>query len=249
MPLKNRKKYMKLQNKQIEQETPKDFSQIPFFFNNTKASCRALPGSMTVEAALVLPIFLFAMVNLLSLIVMFQTFSVQEGKLHQTGRELSMLSYGEESGEQDIRLVTVSAVKPVFGVAAFPSAAVVNGCVMHKWIGYDLLAGESMNGEEGEELVYITRSGAAYHRERSCKYLNPSIELMGAAQAKEAINSAGIRYTACSVCGGSSAVVYVTAGGERYHSTISCSGLKRTIDSVTLQEAVAAGRHACPSCG
>lgn len=250
VPLKDRKKYTTLQNRQIRQKTPKDFPFIPFFFEcRAKASCRALPGSMTVEAALVLPVFLFAMVNLLSLILMFQTFSVQEGKLHQAGRELSLLAYGQESGEQDIRLVKVSAVKSIFPIAAFPSSAIVNGCVMHKWIGYDLSAGDGTNREEGEEMVYITRSGAAYHRIRSCTYLNPSIQLMGISEAQNAVNSEGRRYTACMACGGNSAVVYVTAGGERYHSTVSCSGLKRTIESVTLQEAIAAGRHACPGCG
>lgn len=227
-----------------------------YFHNNLNdypqkpgASCPALPGNMTVEAALVLPLFLFAMGNLLSLILMFQTFSLQEAKLHQTGRELSMLAYVQEGGEPDIRLVRASPVKAVFKVAAFRTASVVNGCVMHKWNGYDLSQGEAVLGGEREEMVYITKSGSAYHRERECIYLNPSVRLVGKGQAEGMTNSAGRKYTACESCGANSDMVYVTDGGTRYHSTVNCSGLKRTIDCVTLQEAVAAGRHACPKCG
>lgn len=250
MPLKNSKLDFTLQNKQFRRKTPNDFPEIPIFFiRDTKASCRPLPASMTVEAALVLPLFLFAMANLLSLILMFQTFSAEEGKLHQAGRELSMLAYGQESTEADIRLVKVSAVKPLFPVAAFPAAAVVNGCVMHKWIGYDLSRESGGETDDREELVYITQSGTVYHRERSCKYLNPSIQLISRDRAQNGENENGKRYTACQICGGAGELVYVTAGGERYHNTVTCSGLKRTIRSVTLEEAITAGRHACSGCG
>lgn len=243
------KKYTPPKNKN-RQKTPKYFPDIPICFRRTiRASCPALPGNMTVEAALVLPVFLFAMVNLLSLIVMFQTFSVQEGKLHQAGRELALLAYGQEEQQQDIRLVKVSRISPVFPVAAFPASTVVNGCVVHKWIGYDLSQGDVISGDEKEEMVYVTRSGTAYHRQRECVYLNPSVRMLGISQAQNAVNSEGRRYTACSACGGNSQIVYVTEDGVRYHSTVTCSGLKRTIDTVTLQEAVEAGKHACPRCG
>lgn len=232
------------------QTTPKDDPDMHGQYKDSaRASCPALPGSMTVEAALVLPVFLFAMVNLLSLIVMFQTFSVKEGRLHQTGRELALLAYGSEEGEQDIRLVEVSQIKPVFSEAAFFPAIMVNGCVMHKWIGYDLAQEETAPNGGKEEMVYITKSGTAYHRQRECVYLNPSIQMMEREQAERAKNDDGSYYSACGICGGDSKLVYVTQGGSRFHSTVSCSGLKRTIETVTLQEAVAAGRHACPKCG
>ena len=49
-----------------------------------KASRRALPAGMTVEAAVVLPVFLFAVANLLSLFLVFWTYSSKEAQLHQT---------------------------------------------------------------------------------------------------------------------------------------------------------------------
>lgn len=233
------------------QKTPAEGRYFSLFFmNDVRASCPALPGNVTVEAALVLPLFLFVMGNLLSLILLFQTFSAQEAKLHQTGRELSLLAYGREDGEQDIRLLKVSALKAPFRAAAFPTGIVANGCVMHKWIGYELDTGVVDASAKREETVYITQSGTVYHRQRACRYLNPSIRLLEEREAQTIQNHAGNRYTACSICRSSNGgAVYVTDFGSRYHSTVSCSGLKRTITGVPLSEAVAQGRHSCSSCG
>lgn len=215
-----------------------------------RTSCRALPGSLTAEAAIVLPLFLFAVVNLLSLLLLFRQFSVQAGQLHQTGRALSLLAHGQKDGEADIRLVQTLRVKPLIPVAGFPAATVANGCVMHKWIGF-ALGEETGNGAASnrEELVFITDFGEAWHRDRGCGYLNPRIDLMSLEEAKTAKNSQGRPYAACQICHPADRLVYVTQGGERYHGTVTCSGLRRTIRSVTLEKAQAAGRHACPECG
>lgn len=223
---------------------------IPNPLNRSKrAFRRARPGNMTVEAAMVLPLFLYAMVNLLSLILMFQSYSTREGQLHQAGRQMALLAYGQEGGEADVELFTVSPVKALIPIAAFPTTTVVNGCVMHKWIGYDPKQTGQAAGGAKEELVYLTRSGTAYHKSRSCIYLNPSIRMMERSQAQTAVNADGSRYLPCAVCQGNTALVYVTDTGNRYHSTAACSGLKRTIESVPLSEALAMGRHACSKCG
>ena len=183
-----------------------------------KASRRALPAGMTVEAAVVLPVFLFAVANLLSLFLVFWTYSSKEAQLHQTARQLALYAYGQEDGEPDVRLMRLTPVSAPFGTAAFRSSYVVNGCVMHKWIGYSGDGtGEDWERQE-EELVYITKSGEAYHRERSCLYLNPSIRLAD----REEITA---DYTPCSVCVGrgrlENRLIYVTDGGSRYHNTVS----------------------------
>lgn len=214
-----------------------------------KASCRGLPGSMTVEAALVFPVFLLAAVNLLSLLLMFQTYSAQEAALHQAGRQMALYAYGQEDGDHEVRLMNVNRIKAPFGIAAFGGGYTANGCVMHKWIGYDLGGAGGERPKEEEELVYITRSGGAYHRERGCRYLNPAIRMTDREYTERAETQEGGKYTPCLVCGGESSIVYITEGGSRYHSTVSCTGLKRTIESVPLTEAVAQGRHPCPSCG
>lgn len=231
-------KYAKRQNAQTNSPV------IPTPLSGEKrVSRRALPGNMTVEAAIVLPIFLYAMLNLLSLLLAFQEYSIREGNQHQAGRWMALAAYGQEEGKPDIELVEVGRIKSLFPVAAFPAATVVNGCVMHKWIGYDLSGEGGGREEQREELVYVTPSGSAYHRRRSCVYLNPSIRMA----AREQAQAEG--YTACGTCRGDSRLVYVTDGGSRYHSTVECGGIKRTIESVPLSKALASGRHACPECG
>ena len=59
---------------------------------------RSLNGSMTVEASLALPLFIFFFVNILTL---FNILKVQvdiEAALHQTGSELSLLAFDAKSG-------------------------------------------------------------------------------------------------------------------------------------------------------
>ena len=84
-----------------------------------KASRRALPAGMTVEAAVVLPVFLFAVANLLSLFLVFWTYSAKEAQLHQTVRQLALYAYGQEDGEPDVRLMRLTPVSAPFGTAAF----------------------------------------------------------------------------------------------------------------------------------
>ena len=199
-----------------------------------KASRRALPAGMTVEAAVVLPVFLFAVANLLSLFLVFWTYSSKEAQLHQTARQLALYAYGQEDGEPDVRLMRLTPVSAPFGTAAFRSSYVVNGCVMHKWIGYSGDGtGEDWERQE-EELVYITKSGEAYHRERSCLYLNPSIRLAD----REEITA---DYTPCSVCVGrgrlENRLIYVTDGGMCC-SVTDCKRRKITL-SVLLAGAAA----------
>ena len=249
--LRRQKKHYSLQKNEIWQNAQRHSPEYPGRkMGRQRASCRALQGNLTVEAAIALPLFLFAVINLLSLFLMFQEFSVQEGRLHQTGRMLSMLAHGQESGEADIRLVRTERVEPLIPVAGFPKTFVASGCVMHKWIGF-ALGEEEGNGAapDREELVFITSSGTAWHRDRGCGYLNPQIELLSMAEAGTAKNSEGQAYTPCLLCRPSGQIVYVTRGGERYHGTVTCSGLRRNISSISLKEAEGMGRHACPECG
>lgn len=113
-----------------------------------------------------------------------------------------------------------------------------------KWIGNRSLL-EDAAGED--EWVYITPEGKVYHRSLSCNYLDLSIRAVNQSKLIMERNASGKRYRCCETCGGSArGTVYITSYGTRYHSSLSCSGLKRTIYMVKITQV--GGRGACGKC-
>lgn len=63
-------------------------------------------------------------------------------------------------------------------------------------------------------------------------------------------NESGGKYHACEKCvHGSSkgSNVYITDQGDRYHNSLTCSGLKRTVYTARISEVP--GKRACSKCG
>lgn len=103
-------------------------------------------------------------------------------------------------------------------------------------------------GQENEETVYVTENGMVYHRNYHCNYLELSIRMVPYGEVEHLRNESQGKYHACERCvhGGAANEVYITEYGERYHNSLSCSGLKRTIYAIPLTEAV--GKGACSKC-
>ena len=206
-------------------------------------------GSMTVEASLAVPIFFFFTVNVLSMILFFHTYATNLEELHQQGRQLSMAAYaaGDILPENEIiQLMKPARLQPAVPVIGYSSTTIVSCCYMRAWTGYDVE--HKAPAEDGEEYVYITEYGEVYHRARNCTHLALSIELAGEEEVEGKRNQSGERYRPCEKCGGEGlGIVYITKEGNRYHNTIHCSGLKRSVRCVPLSEA--GSRTACGRCG
>lgn len=101
---------------------------------------------------------------------------------------------------------------------------------------------------EDLEMVYITDTGLVYHEQYSCSYLQLSIRYIDANQLDSERNIDGGTYSRCDRCGSSGfqGGVYVTGWGSKYHSSIGCSGLKRTIQVVPKSQVVLRG--GCSRC-
>lgn len=115
---------------------------------------------------------------------------------------------------------------------------------MKGWNGYTGFGA----GQENEETVYVTENGMVYHRDYHCNYLELSIRAVPYGEVEHLRNESQGKYHACERCvhGGAANEVYITEYGERYHNSLSCSGLKRTIYAIPLTEAV--GKGACSKC-
>lgn len=111
-----------------------------------------------------------------------------------------------------------------------------------KWTGYQ---GES-EYEETDRFVYVTPTGTVYHNSMDCAYLDLSIQSVSVAELSYLRNAGGSKYKPCEICGKAEGTVYITDYGTRYHSSLTCSGLKRIVYLIRLSEA--GGYGACSKC-
>lgn len=262
------------------------------------------PASMTIEAALVLPFYIFFFVNLLCAFSLLRLQCDMEAACHRAGTELALTAFdiaqatgtgggdavgataaaalfpgkvreylGEDylahslvEGGSDglhflqtgiglarsddvIDAVVSYEVHPLFGLVAFRNFTMQTRFYGHAWTGYDLEDESRPVDEHGEELVYITEHGTVYHRSLACRYLKPTIQQADLSVMEGQRNRGGGRYTACEICGNRkrSGEVFFTDWGDRYHCSVNCPGLKRTIYTVPISQV--GGRGPCSVCG
>lgn len=141
----------------------------------------------------------------------------------------------------------ISPFLSVFGLNSFSMQSRYYG---HAWTGYTISSSDEGDNDENEEeeIVYITSQGSVYHTNKNCTYLNPSVTTIDASLLDTIRSSDGSIYYACEVCHPSkTGTVVITEDGNRYHSSASCSSIKRTILSVPLSS-VEDSMRCCSKC-
>ena len=86
---------------------------------------------------------------------------------------------------------------------------------------------------EGDETVYVTTHGSVYHTRLNCYHL--CIQITDCKKIQEILNSS--HYRKCEKCMHNGDVmnqIFITKEGDCYHSSLSCSGLKREISGKRL---------------
>lgn len=165
---------------------------------------------------------------------------VAEGK---EGISLQDLSDIYESGR--IELTAEYRLKPFISWLPIGEIQVEERFISHGWTGFTGI--ETKDNREQEIYVYITKTGSKYHLSCHCTYLNVQIQAANYEEVAFLRNLSGEKYHACLKCGsGISGIVYITAGGNSYHSQSDCSSLKRTVYMIPLSEAD--GYEACNKC-
>lgn len=251
--------------------------------NPKRASAAGSRGSLTVEAALVIPIFLFAVLCLVYLLeiqaIGFSIKSASQEAAKQAAAEMALLpvlntyglqqdivdSVGSERLDRSIvdggssgihcwtsyyNTVTEEIVVKVNYTVKLPVPQFLNLGMKQKvefnvkaWTGY---ASQSLSEED--EVVYVTNNGIVYHTDYQCSYLQLSITFIPSSLLVDVRNESGGIYHACEDCvhGEAMAGVYITDYGTKYHNSLSCSGLKRSIRAVKKSEV--AGLGGCVKC-
>lgn len=262
-------------------------------------------GSMTMEAAILTPLFLFVMMTLLSIIDMMHFYERVEQGLHQTCRKMAVYApasvlvtgsqtvtsaneingiaatvlgdqyaknsllehltqqeidssglvggsggfnfmYSEIMQEGDlIDLVVSYQLEPRNNFFMLPAYPVLNRCRMRSWTGYEVIPKDME--DSAERMVYITETGNVFHLTETCTYLDLSIYPVTNEELSERRSESGGIYQSCEICGGEAEIYYITNYGTCYHTTLSCSGIKRTVYQVPISQA--GDRNACSRCG
>lgn len=132
---------------------------------------------------------------------------------------------------------------------SLPTIILGNRYYGHAWVGYEGIGGKHNSGEEMDPIVYITPSGTVYHMTINCRHLNPKLMTVLLESVNSMRSNDGSKYYACELCGNKTTFgnVFITEYGNRYHSDINCSGIKRNVKAVHLSEV--GGRRQCMTCG
>lgn len=281
----------------------KEICSLPDFAVLARNRLRAflftpLSAALTVEAAIVLPIFLFVMIAAMQYCAVMETAVKFGTALSDTGKTMAVAAYlkkygGETDGVGEIAVTALtsvyaqsqitsmagdtSSVKSVnmaqssflheddmidlvlsyqirspVGIVSLPGRFFLQRARIRAWTGRIVSAGEGdCDGEEDSaaEYVYVTETGSVYHTDPDCTYLKLSVHEAPLDELSSLRNDGGAKYYCCELCGGSSenGVVYITDDGTRYHSSLSCSALKRTVNQVSIDEV--GDMRVCSKCG
>ncbi len=237
-------------------------------------------GSLTTEAALILPVFMMGLLTLVSILFMhLASMRIQASLLHEAenlailmadGKSIALSSVRDEIADgipedtlrfiengregldltgsmiddgEYISLCMSCSLVPLtdfFGLIRVP---LTKRCLAHVWCGYE-------NGFFPDmEYVYITDDSEVYHLDRECSHIRLTVMQTDPQEVVSLRNSSGGRYRPCGICHSSlsDAVLYVTSDGDRYHNSISCSALKRTVRAIRKSET--GDRRPCRRCG
>lgn len=236
-------------------------------------------ASLTVEAAIAFPVFLFVMLTVMQLFAVYDHAQKCSAALAQTAREMAVGAYLLEHEEADtlpetvlsaayaaartsflagksdaarnenyllssfraedelIDLVLTYQMKSPTGMIRLPFTVFLQRACVRAWTGREGSSGEQKEEEDPHTIVYVAENGRVYHKDRNCTHLKLAISSVGLEAAKTMKNVYLQRYKPCEICGKKAgSKVYITTDGNRYHSSLDCPGLKRTVREAYLDE-------------
>ena len=247
------------------------FRKGPAWTNAPKETpgCTCPSGSMTLEAAVVVPILACLFTFVLFFFRVMQVQLCVQDALEDTGRTLSVYAAVKDSQDEKYAVLAKSmfiakareddnirkfVTGNVFGITFSESSFEGNDIclrvhyqmkfpvsllgkksfwlsqqtIYRKWTGWK----DELGIQDGDRWVYIAEQGTVYHKTSGCTYLNLSIQSVEDVQIAEYRNESGEKYHKCEFCAdkiNKFERVYITNYGNKYHTDLNCSGIKRTM--------------------
>ena len=225
-----------MSNKQVKNPSP----------TTERAAAPGVRASVTIEAAFAVPLFIFAV---LSLIFLIEIQSIR-GCIHAAGSDAAKQVAESTAvlpvlniscwksywipGTEEINVVIEYKIKIPVPLMKSPSVKLKDEFKVSAWNGYQ----KDRKGNEDGQIVYITEKGTVWHSDYQCSYLQLSIQYVQYSELQNMRNEGGGKYHKCEQCVYGQAMngVYITSYGNRYHNSLNCSSLKRTIRAVHKSE-------------
>ena len=165
---------------------------------------------------------------------------------------ISLLLSALPDEENQVDLVMIYRIRSPVGMISMPWVFFLQRACVRGWVGREGSGGSAGSGSSGEDpsrtTVYVTENGSVYHLSRECSHIRLDIKTVSREELQTARNTDGEIYRPCEHCGKAAGeFVYISADGNRYHSSLECSGLKRTVKETTLSEI--GEMHVCSRCG
>ncbi len=208
-----------------------------------EAKQRYLLGSMTVEAAVLLPLVLFSFWYLAGVIEMLRQHGTVTAKLWNVGNQMAIYGstlsdFAEESEflqslcaieDECVDIVVTYRVKPPVEIFLFGYRRMANRYYARCWTGYDVSDRTNI-----PQYVYVTPYGEVWHKTRECSYIYHEAEGVNVDEIEQLKNDYGERYELCELCKGAleAEQVYITKTGERYHRIKDCSAICKDVRAV-----------------
>lgn len=157
--------------------------------------------------------------------------------------------------ENDIIELKVSyMIKIPFAILGLNSMKAEQYLTIRGFTGYKPIKDNkvpSNDMEEEDRFVYITRTGTVYHTNENCTHIRLDIRETSFGRLEGERNENGGKYYPCESCmkgdqHNTDSTAYIASYGDRYHSTISCSRLKRSI--ITIRVSKVKDRSLCIRC-
>lgn len=212
-------------------------------------------GSITVEAAIVIPLFIIMVSVLLHFIIVVEHQNNTLKNLYDTAtitgkggvhtERLSNIVWLQRDSEELILKTSYRFAIPMLAAKDF-------GINFKQAIFYREWSGESISKEieNKEKMVYVAENSKVYHTNKECSHLYLKVSGIVMSEVEAMRNKNGGKYRECELCinvkPGKSSTVYIAESGKRYHVKKKCSGLKRTVYEINIDKA--GGKKLCSRC-
>ena len=195
-------------------------------------------GSLTVECAFALPLYLFAVITLASYMMAIGIQVREDLSLSGKARKLAMYAGGAGTGTSDLWIDLPKTYTFRYPAAVFgpQSTRIALRARVHSWTGY---AGDDDvsedDGSSSGKTVYVTENREVYHTHADCTHLDITVMRTDLSSVKNMRNAYGKRYKKCKDFPENySGPVYLTEKGDYYYPSSDYNSLVRHV-SVTEQ--------------